>query len=558
MYRLGLKSNTVINVFGVLLLSIFISSCGEENPEIVKEIGDPEITQETMNFFENQTFQDSVAYLEYRLQDLDQNLMLDFFQEYGFDSINVSDQIIYPNEGSASRVLNHFISIIDSKDYEEMSFASKENWPRLNYWEHVLLNLPEGSSYHSSYSGYLKRKEEEKSFATFIHSLDRSSDNLQRTWTLSRDAAFLLVTSDKYYQSKYYRYVDGLLQAYEYILDKDEPSMVLDMLGRKLENGDYYSTWDSKHIYQDYLPLTLLKEFSDSERDMEIEDSEFFRSENITVQAAWFVSFWQRRYAEGNLEIVHRILTDIQDHFEGELMAEKVFENTYEIPKVYDSISHAWPASGEGVSFVFKGDVYDGISGFSKAANEIIMYNATNIPLGETIEPVSTEGFQSEEMLAEINKIGKGLMPVDTPFDSTQAHAYSYEMSTQIAGMHNQFITLEISTWSYTGGAHGNGYVASHIFDCTKDSMIDPHDYIIRETELTEKIKEDILSQYIGEGTSLEDLGINRVTIAANISIVNGMVHFQYNAYEIGPYAMGAPTVSFPVSEMRRYFLLDI
>ncbi|MFT7612073.1 MAG: hypothetical protein ACI9J3_001022 [Parvicellaceae bacterium] len=554
-----LKSKNIIKIFGMFFLISGFVSCGEEESEIASKASEEDITQESINYFENQTFEDSVAYLEYRLQGLDRNLMLDFFQEYGFDSINVFDQIIYPNEGSASRVLNHFISLIDSEEYEEMSFTTKDNWPRLNYWENVLLNLPEESNYNVTYSGYLERKAEERSFATFLYSLDRSPDNLQRAWTLSRDAAFLLVNKDKYYQSKYYRYVDGLLQTYEYILDKDEPSMVLDMLSRKLSNGNFYSTWDSRYLYQDYVPLTLLKEFSDVVQDMDLEDSEYFRSENITVQSAWFVSFWQRRYTEGNLEIVLRILNDIQDHYESQLMAETEFDKPYDISKTYDSIAYSSGLVGKGTTFSFKGDVYDGSTNFAKAANKLIMFSATNIPLGETIEPIPTATFQSKEMLEEINQIGLDLMAHDVPYDSTLEENYAYELTTSIDGIHNQFVTLKISTWSFTGGAHGNGYSAYHIFDCSADSIINPREFVIRKTELLNKIKEELLIQYSPDPeTTLSDLLIDNVGLAANISLSDGKLHFHYNAYEIGPYSIGAPTVSFPIIEMRRYFLLDL
>ncbi|MBL4705189.1 MAG: hypothetical protein JKY54_11750, partial [Flavobacteriales bacterium] len=326
---------------------------------------------------------------------IDRNLLLDFFQEYGFDSINVIEGRLYPNDGSSKRILSHFISLIDNEEYSELSFTPKKDWPRLNYWEHILLNLPESAGFDPYYSGYLERKEEEKSFAAFIFSLDRSSASLSRMWTLTRGAAFNVVSQEKYYDSKYYRYVDGLLDTYNYILEKDEPNLVFDMLNRRLESQEYYSTWDSKYLYKDFIPLTLLREFSGSDFEPILEDSEHFRDEHITAQSAWFVSFWQRRYSEGNLQVAHRILSDIQAHYEGELMAEKAVETCDEFKTIHDSISFSSKPDGKGNTFIFEADLYTG-GVFASVANKLVMDNAANIPMGEWIIPSPTQGFSTD------------------------------------------------------------------------------------------------------------------------------------------------------------------
>ncbi|MBL4705190.1 MAG: DUF3298 domain-containing protein [Flavobacteriales bacterium] len=163
-------------------------------------------------------------------------------------------------------------------------------------------------------------------------------------------------------------------------------------------------------------------------------------------------------------------------------------------------------------------------------------------------------------MFEEVKQIGLELIAEEEPRDTLFEHEYyAFDMNSSIDGRHGQFITLKISTWSYMGGAHGNGYSAYHIFDCQKDSVINIYDFLIREDELIDRVKAKLLEQIGAEpGTSLAEMGFDRISLPSNISIQQDQMVFHYNVYEIAPYSMGAPSVSFPISEMRRYFLMDL
>lgn len=501
---------------------------------------------------------DSVIYLQYRLRGLSNDLILDFFQEFGLDSVNVSDERLYTNREATSRVVNHFISLIDDKEYQGAEFVSSNEWPRLNYWELILLNLPDEAAYDKTYDGYLGRREQEKSFAATLFSLDRSADNVSRLWTLTRPVVYASIPRERFFRTGYYKYVDGLLNTYDFILKQDEPRVVFELLNRKLSEYDYYGTYGSKHIYASYVPVSVFEAFSEPPHDVafaELLVSDRVKEEYNTTQTAWFVSFWQRRFNEGNMEMVRNILSEIQNHYDQDRVPGDE-QGCYEITIVRDSIVHKSNPIGNGSTFLFDGEVYSG-GHFADAVNQLIVDAVQNAALGEKKESFSVLQKRPQQVLNEIDDIGAKLVADFQPLEEDDT-GYTFEVNSSISGRTGRYITVGIGSWSYTGGAHGNGYSAYHVYDCIGDSLVDMARQIVREKELLAKISRE-LKQYAGgdENSTLQELGFWEVGLPANFNISDGKVEFVYNAYEIGPYVMGSPTVSFPIEEMRKYFLLE-
>lgn len=135
-----------------------------------------------------------------------------------------------------------------------------------------------------------------------------------------------------------------------------------------------------------------------------------------------------------------------------------------------------------------------------------------------------------------------------------------YENSefTSIAFNSDNILSLEISEYIFTGGAHGNSSFSLVSFNLETGEQIKLDDifYGDYESRLNEAGEEIFREEFQADSAqSLYEQGFfgfeNGFALNDNFDIYKGGIKFQFNPYEAGAYAIGAPEVFIPWSEIR-------
>lgn len=131
--------------------------------------------------------------------------------------------------------------------------------------------------------------------------------------------------SKAHYQNFYALFVDNLVHSYEYLQDRENKEVFMRRLVKRFESPDLY--------YGGYMSIaggtSADEDFTDAPMQGMIDNLHF----NNYVDQDWFarfiISFWPRRYAEGNMEIVYRILKDIKSSYENKIVESPWVEGDY-------------------------------------------------------------------------------------------------------------------------------------------------------------------------------------------------------------------------------------
>ena len=122
-------------------------------------------------------------------------------------------------------------------------------------------------------------------------------------------------------------------------------------------------------------------------------------------------------------------------------------------------------------------------------------------------------------------------------------------------------VTLELSEYSFSGGAHGSSYLLYTVFDINKVKRIKLNDLFNKGfiTKLT-KIGEEYFRELRNHEptTNLEEAGYwfenNQFALPDNFFISKDGLGFTYNQYEIASYADGIITFTIPFYELNELF----
>lgn len=117
-------------------------------------------------------------------------------------------------------------------------------------------------------------------------------------------------------------------------------------------------------------------------------------------------------------------------------------------------------------------------------------------------------------------------------------------------------ITVEISTYSYTGGAHPNYWTAYKNFDPTTGRLLSVES-VASDAKKLEALaeKEFRRSNNIGAKADLEKAGYwfseNVFSLPVNFAFTDQGLLFLYNPYEVASYAQGPIDVLLPYSQLK-------
>jgi len=127
------------------------------------------------------------------------------------------------------------------------------------------------------------------------------------------------------------------------------------------------------------------------------------------------------------------------------------------------------------------------------------------------------------------------------------------QYSTKVLYNNNNIISLQISVYGYTGGAHPYGYLDFLNFDILTGDKIELDDiFITGYKDKLDSIGEIIFREYydFSNEESLSELGFDfdndKFSLNNNFSINENGLYFFYNQYEIACYAAGTFGIEIP------------
>lgn len=120
---------------------------------------------------------------------------------------------------------------------------------------------------------------------------------------------------------------------------------------------------------------------------------------------------------------------------------------------------------------------------------------------------------------------------------------------------YTDFVALEMGNWSYTGGAHGNGFTGYTMIDRRTGSVLKLVDFIDDLNAFTHIAEREFRKDNeIRENDNLLDLGFwfeeGKFQCNENFYFDNNEMVFLYNNYEIAPYSAGQISFSISLTEL--------
>ena len=176
-------------------------------------------------------------------------------------------------------------------------------WVRNYFWK-VHLCLPKGGAgfHRGVYENACGLPRGERGLAKALHAIDRSPENLRRLYDRHKEQAFAVISPALYRSTGAHSTVRALRAAYDFAAKTPE-------LQAKLRG-----------VHQKVLArrrqATLRGRFGWRWVDLYVEA--YLRHGFKTdpgIDASWALSFWARRLAEGNVDVVRTILDDIAAHY---------------------------------------------------------------------------------------------------------------------------------------------------------------------------------------------------------------------------------------------------
>jgi len=131
---------------------------------------------------------------------------------------------------------------------------------------------------------------------------------------------------------------------------------------------------------------------------------------------------------------------------------------------------------------------------------------------------------------------------------------YTFETGFQVEYNSKKILSIVMTHYQFTGGAHGNYFALGYNIEMKNGSVLTLKD-IIKEDSfdlLAYECEQAILEKY--EANSLIEAGLfeDEITILddQDFYILPGMLVLQFDPYEIGPWSMGEVTTEIPFEKI--------
>lgn len=178
----------------------------------------------------------------------------------------------------------------------------------------------------------------------------------------------------------------------------------------------------------------------------------------------------------------------------------------------------------------------------------------------KTNDPAELVRDNVQYFLKEYQANGKPADSIATPDDSDlKAATWNWSDESDIKVVWNKYplLVIERYGYTYTGGAHGNGGSTYITLDLGKKKILRKEDVFKQGTEhpLEAVLAATFREKYgLAPADPLNNLLlVDTIPVTDNFYLTDKGVGFSYNAYEIGPYAMGQVSLFLPFDKIRQY-----
>lgn len=193
-------------------------------------------------------------------------------------------------------------------------------------------------------------------------------------------------------------------------------------------------------------------------------------------------------------------------------------------------------------------------SGIRRQAREKICDSIARLCYGTDGNDIETAARQwADSCIAEYRKEGNELMMyLSDNGDSEPVAALSWERSLNgyIAGEHGDIISYIVSTYDFSGGAHGSSAELAFNFNRKSGEIIDEDDIFTEDSavELSKLLSARLQSDFAEE--TYDSLFIKDIEPNGNFIVSEAGVTYIYGQYEIGPYYLGIIKLTLPWEEL--------
>lgn len=134
---------------------------------------------------------------------------------------------------------------------------------------------------------------------------------------------------------------------------------------------------------------------------------------------------------------------------------------------------------------------------------------------------------------------------------------YQLNVNSEIKFQTESTVSLSISYFIFTGGAHPNSFTRLIVFDKSTGNSLPLSSFFKTgfEDDLNKKI--DLAFRKLkglSPADNLQDKGglfENKITFNNNFAVSGSDIEFYYNPYEIAPYVEGSTELKIPISELK-------
>ena len=132
---------------------------------------------------------------------------------------------------------------------------------------------------------------------------------------------------------------------------------------------------------------------------------------------------------------------------------------------------------------------------------------------------------------------------------------WAIETTGKVLYQSAQYLTVEISNYTYAGGAHPNTYVYLLNFDPATGALLDPMDKISDVKKLMQLAETKFrVARDLPANADLVEEGYfwdGAFILPQSIGITAQGLYFFYNAYEVAPYVAGPTEFTIPYEELK-------
>lgn len=182
--------------------------------------------------------------------------------------------------------------------------------------------------------------------------------------------------------------------------------------------------------------------------------------------------------------------------------------------------------------------------------------------ISSQVEEVQASGSENWKVL--MNNFIEEYKSFEEEAESEFRMRWESSLTPTIRYNENNILSIEMMSYSFLGGAHGNYFISHYVYDLRTGELVALDDVLNKgyKSVITKIAEAEFRKVFeIPKNHSLNDSGFwfeNEVFILNNNFSINqeGIV-FQFNPYEIGPYAIGAPAFTIPYAQISSFIKPD-